>query len=90
MPILLVKDLKKLMKIGIPILLTVIMLSPTMVTADFNATVGNTFTYEVVKSEWDVTRGTNSSTGKGFSYEEKKYDGTGNRAHPQDEYRRHQ
>jgi len=49
------------------------MLAPTMARADYNVAVGNSFTYEVVKSNWDITYGADSSTGKGFNYDEIKY-----------------
>jgi len=68
-----VKDLKKAMKVGIPFLLVLVMLAPTMTKAAYNVAVGNSFTFEVVKSNWDITSGTNSSTGKGFEFEDVKY-----------------
>jgi len=61
------------MKIGLPILLFIIMLAPTMAKADYNVAIGNSFTYDVVKSSWDYTYGTDASAGKGFSFEEVKY-----------------
>ncbi len=67
------KDLKKVMKIGIPILLVFVMLAPTMTKAAYNVAVGNTFTYEAVKTDWDITLGTDSSTGTGFSIDETHY-----------------
>ncbi|NPE07987.1 MAG: hypothetical protein GNW80_06880 [Asgard group archaeon] len=65
--------MKKIMKIGIPILLIVIMLAPTMVKGNYNVAVGNSFTYDVVKSSWDVTAGANSASAKGFAFEEMNY-----------------
>jgi len=61
------------MKIGIPFLLVIIMLAPTMARADYNVAVGNSFTFDVVKSNWDISYGTNSSSGNGFEFEEVKY-----------------
>jgi len=68
-----VKDLKKIIKIGLPLLIVIIMLAPTMTKADYNVAVGNSFTYDVVKSSWDYTYGTDSSAGKGFQFEDVKY-----------------
>ena len=65
--------MKKITKIGLPILLFIIMLAPTMAKADYNVAVGNSFTFDVVKSNWDFKYGTDASAGTGFSFEEVKY-----------------
>ena len=61
------------MKIGIPILLVIVILAPTMTKGAYNVAVGNTFTYEAVKTNWDITLGAESSTGTGFSADDKHY-----------------
>jgi len=61
------------MKIGLPILLFIIMLAPTMAKADYNVAIGNSFTFDVVKSNWDFKYGAEASAGSGFSFEEVKY-----------------
>ena len=61
------------MKIGIPVLLVVILIAPAMTKGAYNVAVGNTFTFEAVKSNWSLSRGTNSSTGSGFDFEDVKY-----------------
>ncbi|MBK5115174.1 MAG: hypothetical protein KGD59_07230 [Candidatus Heimdallarchaeota archaeon] len=65
--------MKKIMKLGIPILLALIMLAPTMVKANYNVAVGNSFTFDVVKSSWDVTVAGDSASVKGFEFEEMNY-----------------
>ncbi|MEE9573247.1 MAG: choice-of-anchor S family protein, partial [Candidatus Neomarinimicrobiota bacterium] len=65
--------MKKIVKLGIPILLVVILLAPTMSNGAYNVAVGNTFAFEAVKSNWTITRATNSSTGSGFEFEDVKY-----------------
>lgn len=67
------KDLKKIVKIGIPILLVFVILAPTMTKAAYNVAVGNIFTYEGVKNNWDITVGTDTSSGTGFSIDETHY-----------------
>jgi len=61
------------MKISIPILLVIVMLAPTMTKGAYNVAVGNTFTYEAVKTNWDIQLGTDTSTGTGFSIDETHY-----------------
>ncbi|NHJ40951.1 MAG: hypothetical protein FK731_13050 [Asgard group archaeon] len=56
------------MKIGIPILIVGMFLSMTIVRSDYNVAVGNTFNYDVGVSSWDVTLGTNTSSGAGFNF----------------------
>ncbi|MHA1121736.1 MAG: choice-of-anchor S family protein [Candidatus Heimdallarchaeota archaeon] len=65
--------MKKIIKIGLPFLLVIVMLAPTMTKSAYNVAVGNSFTFDVVKSSWGITQGTNSSTGKGFEFEDVKY-----------------
>ncbi|MCK5184442.1 MAG: hypothetical protein KAQ95_09060 [Candidatus Heimdallarchaeota archaeon] len=65
--------MKKLMKIGLPFLLVIVMLAPTMAKADYNVAVGNSFTYDVVKASWDLSYATDASAGTGFQFEEANY-----------------
>jgi hypothetical protein len=61
--------LKKLLKIGIPLFIVVLLLGTIGVRADYNVTVGTIFTYDVVASTWTVADGSNSGTGTGFTFE---------------------
>ena len=61
------------MKVGILFLLAIIMITPTMTKSVYNVAIGNSFTFDVVKSSWDLSYSTDSSTGKGFQFEEVKY-----------------
>jgi len=68
-----VNDLKKGLKIFFPIFFIAILLGTTTVKGDYNVAVGNTFKYDVVKSSWDITFGTNTSKGTGFNFKGVKY-----------------
>jgi hypothetical protein len=61
------------MKISITILLVLVILAPTMTRGAYNVAVGNTFSYEAVKINWDIQLGTDSSSGTGFSIDETHY-----------------
>ena len=61
------------MKVSIPFLLVIIMIAPTITKADYNVAIGNTFTFDVIKSNWDITYGTDTSFGEGFAFEEETY-----------------
>jgi len=66
--------MKKILKIGIPLLTIVLILSTTMVKADFNVTVGDDNDYTVDTSNWAVSVGSNSGGGTGFALEGTGYD----------------
>jgi hypothetical protein len=61
------------MKIGFPLLVVAILLSTTLVRADYNVTVGATYTYDTIASQWDLKIGANSGQGTGFSEDGKAY-----------------
>ncbi|NHK30830.1 MAG: hypothetical protein FK730_05725 [Asgard group archaeon] len=61
------------MKIGFPLLVVAMLLSTTLVRADFNVTVGATYTYDTIASQWDLKIGANAGQGTGFSEDGKAY-----------------
>ncbi|MHA1121734.1 MAG: choice-of-anchor S family protein [Candidatus Heimdallarchaeota archaeon] len=61
--------MKKLVKLGIPLFIVVMLLGTIGARADYNVTVGTIFTYDVVASTWTVADGTNTGTGSGFTFE---------------------
>jgi len=65
--------LKKELKIILPILIIGVLLGTSTVRGTYNVSVGNIFTYDVVKSNWDITFGTNSSSGSGFEFNDVKF-----------------
>ncbi|MCF2143750.1 MAG: hypothetical protein K9W42_08635 [Candidatus Heimdallarchaeota archaeon] len=65
--------MKKGLKIFFPIFFIAILLGTTTVRGDYNVAVGNTFNYDVVKSSWNITFGTNTSQGTGFNFKDVKY-----------------
>ena len=65
--------MRKIIKFGLLFVLVSILLSPTLAKADFNVAIGNTFTYNANKSNWDITYGTDSSTGTGFCFDGQNY-----------------
>ncbi|MHA1220976.1 MAG: choice-of-anchor S family protein, partial [Candidatus Heimdallarchaeota archaeon] len=65
--------MKKITKLILPLAFVLLLIAPTMGRADYNVTVGNTFTYDVVASNWDLSSGTNTSTGTGFEFNELLY-----------------
>jgi len=60
--------MNKTLKVILPLAFIAFLLSTTMVRADYNVTVGNTFDYDVVASNWNISSGSDSSTGTGFSF----------------------
>lgn len=60
--------MKKILKAIIPTIFIAVLLSSTLVRADYSVVVGNTFDYDVGASNWDVTLGTDTSTGTGFQF----------------------
>jgi len=65
--------LKKLVKLGIPLFIVVMLLGTTGVRADYNVTVGTIYTYDVVASTWILSDGTNSGSGTGFTFEDSQF-----------------
>lgn len=63
------KILKRIEKFLLSLLILVIIIAPTSVKANYNVAIGNSFTFDVEKSNWDFTYGTDSSTGTGFEFE---------------------
>jgi hypothetical protein len=57
----------------LPILTIVIVLSTTMVKADFNVTIGQDNDYEVTTSDWAISVGGNSGGGSGVNIEDVGY-----------------
>jgi len=62
--------LKQLLKFSLPILAIVMLLSTTIVQADYSVTVGATFTFEVIEASQTVNMGSNSGSGDGFLFED--------------------
>ncbi|MBN1330398.1 MAG: hypothetical protein JXA54_13070 [Candidatus Heimdallarchaeota archaeon] len=60
--------MNKTLKVVLPLAFIAVFLSTTMVRAEYNVTVGNTFDYGVVASNWNISYGTQTSTGTGFQF----------------------
>ena len=68
-----VKKLKKMLKTGLPILTIILVLSTTMVRAEYNVSVGQANGYVVSTSNWTIAIGDNSGGGTGFNLDGNNY-----------------
>lgn len=59
--------MKKELKILLPLLVVALLFGSTMTQA-YGVSIGNTFTYDVEASSWDVTVDTDTSSGTGFNF----------------------
>jgi len=60
--------MNKIVKILLPLAMVTVLMSSYSAQAAYGVVVGNTFTYDVVESNWDVTIDTSSSSGTGFNF----------------------
>ncbi len=67
------KKLKKMLKTGLPILTIILVLSTTMVRAEYNVSVGQANDYVVSTSNWTIAIGDNSGGGTGFNLDGNNY-----------------
>ena len=69
-----VNNLKKILKIAMPLFIIAMIITTTNVRADFSVTVGQTNVYDVVESDWTLVVGANNGGGTGFVQESVGYD----------------
>ena len=69
-----VNNMKKLLKITLPLLIIAMFLGTTMVKSDFAVTVGVSNDYDVVTSNWTIAAGANTGGGTGLQLEGVGYD----------------
>lgn len=60
--------MKKTLKIILPLVLALTLIGSIMTQASYGVSIGETFTYDVEKSTWNITVDTDSSSGTGFNF----------------------
>jgi hypothetical protein len=65
--------LKKILKFLIPLLLASVLIAPMPVKGNYQQSAGQSFTYDIVKADIDLTYGGNSASGSGFVLDGTQY-----------------